>query len=300
MSSTYSKVPCSSSLCQALPVFSCSSAECQYLYTYGDYSFSQGILAYETFTLSSQPVPKIAFGCGQDNEGSGFSQGAGLIGFGRGPLSFISQLGPSAGSKFSYCLMSVTDSPSKTSPLFVGETSSLTGNTLSSTPLIQSSSQATFYYLSLEGISVGGQLLNIPDGTFDLQSDGTGGLIIDSGTTVTYLEQSGYDLVKKALMSYINLPQADGSNIGLDLCYSQQSGSSTTKFPTITFHFKGADFNLPKENYIYVDSSGIICLAMLPSSGMSIFGNIQQQNYHILYDNGKNMLSFAPTVCDTL
>jgi hypothetical protein len=134
------------------------------------------------------------------------------------------------GNKFSYCLVSVTDSPSKTSPLFIGQTASLNAKTVSSTPILQSSSQPTFYYLSLEGISVGGQLLDIPAGTFDLQSDGTGGLIIDSGTTVTYLEQTGYDVVKKAVISSINLPQVDGSNIGLDLCFNQQSGSSTQTF----------------------------------------------------------------------
>jgi hypothetical protein len=300
LSSTYSRVSCKSSLCLALPSYSCTGTKCEYLYVYGDYSSTQGILSYETFTLSSQSTPHIAFGCGQQNGGSGFSQGGGLVGFGRGPLSFISQLGHSVGNKFSYCLMSVTDSPSKSSPLFVGQTASLSAKTIRSTPILQSSSQPTFYYLSLEGISVGRKLLNIPASTFDLTADGDGGLIIDSGTTVTYLEQTGYDLVKKALISFINLPQADGSSIGLDLCYKPQSGSSTPKFPTITFHFKGADYHLPKENYIFVDSSGIICLAMLPSLGMSIFGNFQQQNYHILYDNGRNMLSFAPTVCDAL
>jgi len=299
-SSTYGTVTCKSSMCQALPAFSCTSAKCEYLYTYGDYSSTQGILSYETFTLSSQSLPHVAFGCGQDNEGNGFSQGGGLVGFGRGPLSFISQLGPSVGNKFSYCLVSVNDSPSKSSPLFLGQTASLNAKTVSSTPILLSNSQPTFYYISLEGISVGGKLLKIPARTFDLKSDGTGGLIIDSGTTVTYLEQAGYDLVKKALISLINLPQADGSSIGLDLCYQKQSGSSTPNFPTITFHFKGANYDLLKENYIYVDSSGVICLAMLPSNGMSIFGNFQQQNYHILYDNGRNMLSFVPTVCDAI
>lgn len=300
MSSTYSTVSCKSSLCQALPSFSCTHGKCEYLYVYGDYSSTQGILSYETFTLSSHSTPHVAFGCGQDNGGSGFSQGGGLVGFGRGPLSFISQLGPLVGNKFSYCLMSVTDSPSKSSPLFVGQTASLNANTMGSTPVIQSSSQPTFYYLSLEGISVGRKLLKIPAGTFDLKSDGNGGLIIDSGTTVTYLEQTGYDHVKKALMPLIHLPQADGSSIGLDLCYQHHSGSSIPKLPVITFHFKGADYYLAKENYIFVDSSGIMCLAMLPSYGMSIFGNFQQQNYHILYDNGRNMLSFERAVCDAL
>jgi hypothetical protein len=299
-SSSYSKVPCKSSLCQALPLFSCISANCKYVYTYGDSSFTKGTLSYESFTLSSQSLPRIAFGCGNNNDGVGLDKGGGLVGFGRGPLSFISQLGSSVGKKFSYCLVSITDSPSKTSPLFIGQTTRLNAKRVSSTPILQSRSRPTFYYLSLEGISVGRQLLDIPSGTFDLKSDGTGGFIIDSGTTVTYLKQPGYDAVKKAVKSLINLPQVSGSNIGLDLCFKLHSGSSTPKFPTITFHFKGADYHLPKENYIFVDNSGIFCLAMLPSSSMSIFGNIQQQNYHILYDNARNMLSFARTVCDTL
>ena len=54
------------------------------------------------------------------------------------------------------------------------------------------------YYLSLEGISVGGKLLNIGKNTFSLQSDGTG----------------SYDAVKEELASLIKLPLADGSKIG--------------------------------------------------------------------------------------
>jgi len=300
-SSSYRTILCPSSQCQAIdPLIAiCAHTLCNYYYLYGDYSSTSGVFSYETFTISSQSFRDIVFGCGQDNGGN-FGQGGGIIGFGRGSISLISQLGSSGGNKFSYCLMSVTDSPSKISPLFIGETATLNATTVSSTPLIQSSSRSSLYYLSLEGISLGGQLLNIRAGAFDIQDDGSGGLVIDSGTTFTLLDEFGYNVLKEALISSINLPQADGSGIGLDLCYSQQSVSSATNFPTITFHFKGADYVLPKENYMYVDSSGIICLAMIPSEGMSIFGNFQQQNYQILYDNGKNMLSFAPTVCDAL
>ncbi|CAI0403926.1 unnamed protein product [Linum tenue] len=46
------------------------------------------------------------------------------------------------------------------------------------------------------------------------------------------------------------------------------------------------------------DSSvGLVCLAMGSSSGMSIFGNIQQQNFMVLYDLAKESLSFTPTQC---
>eukprot|EP01018_Ginkgo_biloba_P035782 Gb_23858 [translate_table: standard] len=304
-SSTFSKVPCQNSLCRALPASTCTSKDCEYLYTYGDFSSTMGILSFETFTLTSKSgaknsIPNIAFGCGEDNEGNGFSQGGGIIGLGRGSLSLITQLGSAVANKFSYCLMSIDDSPSKTSPLIFGEAAGLKAKVLRSTPMLQSKSQPTFYYLSLEGISVGGKLLKIPAGTFDLHSDGTGGVIIDSGTTITYLEQAGYDVMKKALTSLIKLPKADGSTLGLDLCYKPPPGGSIPSFPSLTFHFKGADYDLPKDNYMVLDKTGLLCLAMLPNTGMSIFGNVQQQNYHILFDNGNSMLSFAPAVCDTL
>jgi hypothetical protein len=297
-SSTYSKVLCQSSLCST---FSCNNdGDCEYVISYGDRSSTSGILSDETFSISSQSLPHIAFGCGHDNQG--FDKVGGLVGFGRGSLSLVSQLGPSMGNKFSYCLVSRTDS-SKTSPLFIGNTASLKATTVGSTPILQSSLN-NHYYLSLEGISVGGQSLAIPTGTFDIQSDGSGGLIIDSGTTLTYLQQTAYDAVKKAMMSSINLPQADGSSVGLDLCFNQQ-GSSNPGFPSVTFHFKGADYDVPKENYLFPDSTNdIVCLAMLPTNSdlgnIAIFGNVQQQNYQILYDNENNVLSFAPTACDTL
>lgn len=295
-SSTYSNVPCNSSLCQG---FYCSDAECKYNYNYGDYSFTKGILGYETFTLSSQSLPNIAFGCSQDSEGQGFKQAAGLVGFGRGPLSLNSQLGKSIGNKFSYCLMSVSDSPSKTSPLFIGQTASLTGSNVMSTPIIQSSSNPSYYYLFLKGISIGGKFLDIPPGTFDLQGDGSGGFIIDSGTTITYLQQAAYEAVYQAL-AIITLPQTDPTPYGLDLCY-RTNGSSNVRFPTMIFHFQGADYRVTQQNYMMDFSGGIICLAMLPtSSDMAILGNVLQQNYHILYDIEQNVLSFERTVCDAL
>ncbi|KAH9291578.1 hypothetical protein KI387_043239, partial [Taxus chinensis] len=37
--------------------------------------------------------------------------------------------------------------------------------------------------------------------------------------------------------------------------------------------------------------------SQIPSDAAAIFGNLQQQNYHILYDNANHMLSFAPADC---
>lgn len=297
-SSSFSTLSCTSRLCTALPQSSCSSG-CEYLYTYGDYSSTQGVLSSETFTFGNVSEPNVAFGCGEDNEGDGFTQGAGLVGLGRGPLSLVSQLQE---PKFSYCLTSIDDT--KASTLFMGSVASVkTGesNAIKTTPLIHNPSQPSFYYLSLEGISVGETRLPIKNSTFALQDDGTGGLIIDSGTTITYLEQSAFDLVKKEFTSQVDLPLDNSGSTGLDLCFTLPSGATDIEVPRLVFHFDRADLELPAENYIIADSSmGVACLAMGGSSGMSIFGNVQQQNLLVIHDLEKETLSFLPTQCDQL
>ncbi|GAB4827855.1 hypothetical protein Ancab_034739 [Ancistrocladus abbreviatus] len=173
--------PSESFLCQALPSSTCSNG-CQYSYSYGDGSSTQGYMGSETFTFESTSVPNIGFGCGENNSGFGGSNGAGLVGMGRGPLSLPSQVNA---NKFSYCMSSVGSTA--TSTLQIGSLSAPSEGSTMKTPLIQNPQIPTFYYLGLNDTSVGGSPLNIPQGTFALNSDGSGGLIIDSGMTITYL-----------------------------------------------------------------------------------------------------------------
>ncbi|KAL2504664.1 Eukaryotic aspartyl protease family protein [Abeliophyllum distichum] len=296
-SSSFSKLSCSSTLCDALPSSTCSDG-CEYLYTYGDYSSTQGVMATETFTFDKVSIPNVAFGCGIENEGSGFNQGSGLVGLGRGPLSFVSQLDE---PKFSYCLTSID--AKKTSTLLMGSLAGVnaTGNSIKTTPLIKNPSQPSFYYLSLEGITVGDTLLPIKKSTFALNSDGSGGMIIDSGTTITYLEETAFDLLKQEFTSQMKIPVDESGSTGLDLCFTLPSSANDIEVPKLVFHFTGADLDLPGENYIIADSDlGVACLAMGSSSGMSIFGNTQQQNMLVLHDLHKETMSFIPTHCDQL
>ncbi|KAI3518457.1 hypothetical protein L1887_07231 [Cichorium endivia] len=305
-SSSFSKVSCSNSLCKALPTSDCGSDGCEYLYSYGDYSSTQGILATETFMFDKVSVPAVGFGCGEDNEGSGFNQGGGLVGLGRGPLSLVSQLKKST---FSYCLTSINDDTSSgnpTSTLVMGSLAShIVNDTGFTTPLIKNPSQPSFYYLSLQGISVGNVHLPIKKSTFAIDSDGSGGVIIDSGTTITYLEESAFNMVKKEFVSQMKLNVDDSSSTGLDLCFElptdDGSGETTIEIPKLVFHFDGASLDLPGENYMIGDANaGVVCLAMGGSSGISIFGNIQQQNMMVVHDLEKETLSFIPTKCDQL
>ncbi|KAK4754214.1 hypothetical protein SAY87_002318 [Trapa incisa] len=324
-SSTFATLPCSSQTCRALPSTTCSvrgDGSCEYFYSYGDYSSTQGVMATETFTFGDSSgdghgqdaisISKVAFGCGKDNEGGGFSQGAGLVGLGRGPLSLVSQLGV---PEFSYCLTSIDDD-SKISRLFIGRqainittttttapaAASPTATTSITIPLIQNPSQPSFYYLPLQGISVGGTRLPINPSTFSLGDDGSGGLIIDSGTTITNLEESAFESVRREFISQTKLPVDSSGWSGLDLCFTLPSGTTQFEVPRLVLHFEGgSDLDLPGNNYMIGDSTlGLICLAMGASTGISILGNVQQQNMLVVHDLEKETLSFIPTQCDQL
>ncbi|XP_011097033.1 aspartic proteinase nepenthesin-1 [Sesamum indicum] len=299
-SSSFSKLSCSSDLCSALPSSSCTDGSCEYLYTYGDYSSTQGFMATETFTFGKVSVPKVGFGCGLDNEGGGFDQGGGLMGLGRGPLSLISQLEE---PKFSYCLTSIDST--KSSTLLVGSLASLNTSSqmdsIKPTPLIKNPSSPSFYYLSLEGITIGDTRLPIEKSTFAVNEDGSGGMIIDSGTTITYLEQTAFDLVKGEFTKQMQLPVDKSGQTGLELCFRVPSNTQSIEVPKLIFHFEGgADLDLPGENYIIADPSGVACLAMGSSLGMSIFGNYQQQNTLVVHDLVKETIAFVRTQCDHL
>lgn len=200
-SSSFSPVPCSSATC--LPIWSsrCSTpnAPCRYRYAYDDGAYSAGILGTETLTFGSSPgvpgvsVGGIAFGCGVDNGGLSYNS-TGTVGLGRGSLSLVAQLGF---GKFSYCLTDFFNT-SLSSPVLFGSLAELASPpsadaaAVQSTPLVQSLHYPWFYYVSLEGISLGDARLPIPNGTFDLRADGSGGMIVDSGTIFTILVEPGF------------------------------------------------------------------------------------------------------------
>ncbi|KAF8700455.1 hypothetical protein HU200_034395 [Digitaria exilis] len=278
-----------------------------YNQTYGT-GWTAGIFASETFTFGSSPadqtsVPGITFGCSLASSND-FNGSSGLVGLGRGSESLVTQLGA---GKFSYCLTPFQDTTS-TSTLLLGSSASLNDAGVGSTPFVTNPTMEpmnTYYYLDLTGISLDTTALSIPADAFALKADGTGGLIIDSGTTVTSLVDVAYQQVRAAVLSLVTtLPATDGSAAtGLDLCFGPPSSTSPPPaMPSMTFHFNGADMVIPGDSYMVLDpDSGLWCLAMrsLTDGGPSILGNYQQQNIHILYDVGQQTLSFAPATCST-
>ncbi|XAR55575.1 Nepenthesin [Bertholletia excelsa] len=312
-SSTSSNASCTSDLCKDLEVSECiagvnGDSSCKYLYAYGDESSTQGYMAIETFTFDlNVTVPNLGFGCGVNNQGSGLAQGSGLVGLGRGALSLISQLGL---TQFSYCLTSMGSD--KASTILFGPLAHLNFTNKGyprpdyATPLIQNPARPTFYYVNLKGITVGETLVPIPKAAFKVRDDGDsgGGVIVDSGTTLTYLEEEAFEAVKREFVAQMKLRVSKRSeDTGLDVCFDLPAkiDPSAIEVPKVKMHLEGVDLELPAENYVVTDAAaGLLCLAMAASNGISIIGNIQLQNYLLLHDLDRGTLSFIPTECDQL
>ncbi|KAF8731175.1 hypothetical protein HU200_016497 [Digitaria exilis] len=306
LSATWSVLPCNSSSCNQLDLSSCGthswgSNTCVYTYFYGDQSVTNGLLDADTFTFHGDAaVPGLAFGCGLFNNGlySDNATGSGIAGFGRGALSLPSQLKV---DNFSYCFTDITSSTP--SPVLLGLPANLYGGAtaaVQTTSLIQSSDNPTFYYLSLKSITVGSTRLAVPESAFALANNGSGGTIIDSGTSVTLLPPLVYGLLHDAFVSQVKLPVTSDE----PLCFAVSSAAAGKKqeVPKLVLHFEGATLDLPRENYVFEMEQGgqsSMCIAILSSGGdTTIIGNYQQQNLHVLYDLAGNKLSFVPADCD--
>ncbi|WOL05104.1 hypothetical protein Cni_G13827 [Canna indica] len=303
-SSTFSLLPCSDPYCNAVES-RCTLNLCQYWAMYGDFTVTQGFLAMETFAFgtghSGTQITGLAFGCGMVNNGT-LSNSTGIVGMARGPLSLPSQLRP---KRFSYCLTPFGSASS--SHLFLGDMADLNslGGVVQSTPMVPNpSAYGSFYYLGLQGISLGHTILPVPGSAFELRNDGSGGVIIDSGTFLTLLNPTAYDAIKKDIVSAVPLPVANITeelrSIGVDLCFELME-TALPEMPEMVFHFEGGDMVFPRDKYMLLEpESGFFCLMIASENDTSILGNYQQQDMHILYDLEANVLSFAPAYCDRL
>ncbi|CAN0889609.1 Aspartyl protease family protein 2 [Linum grandiflorum] len=296
-SSSYAGIPCAAPLCRRLDSPGCNSKKqtCLYQVSYGDGSFTTGEFSTETLTFRKTRVARVAVGCGHDNEGL-FVGAAGLLGLGKGKLSFPAQTGRRFNRKFSYCLVDRSASAKPSSMVFGDKAVSRTARF---TPLISNPKLDTFYYVELLGMSVGGtRVPRITPSLFKLDPTGNGGVILDSGTSVTRLTRPAYIALRDAFrVGASNLKRAADFSL-FDTCFDL-SGKTEVKVPTVVLHFRGADVSLPASNYLIpVDTSGTFCFAFAGTmSGLSIIGNIQQQGFRVVYDLGGSRVGFAPRGC---
>jgi len=300
-SSTYKRTPCASQPCTLLPPRNrgCGrTGECIYTHKYGDNSLSAGLLSTETLSFDSRggaqtvAFPNSIFGCGLFNNFTTRTNKkvTGIVGLGAGPLSLVSQISGKTGRKFSYCLLPFGST--STSKLKFGNEAIITGNGVVSTPMIIKPSAPNLYYLNLVSISIGKK--TVPTGRTD------GNVVIDSGTTLTYLEKTLYNNFAASLQETLGVQLLKNIPSPLSFCFPHRDNFAS---PEIVFQFSGgASVSLKHKNlFLKLTERNInmLCLAIAPSAvtGMSIFGGYSQFNFQVGYDLDGKKISFLPTDC---
>lgn len=293
-SSSYKTLKCTSKQCKAFEgyVGTCTREhnKCQYHVVYGDGSYSYGHLATETLTFGETSIEKLAFGCGHDNQGIFGNSSSGIIGLGGGPLSLINQLKERIQGKFSYCLVSIFKNA--TSTISFGEQAQVSSSKAVSTPLFRPPGE-TYYYLYLEKVTIGNKSFEVPSEEPGARVQ-RGNILIDSGTTITYLPRGEfYDGIVSTLKEDMDVKTIDDPDKNFNFCYKT---NSNIKAPSIAFQFTNATIKIPQSSAFVEVDDGITCFTVVPS-GISIFGNILQENFLVSYDLQKEMVSFEATDC---
>ncbi|KAL9426871.1 hypothetical protein AB3S75_033619 [Citrus x aurantiifolia] len=302
-SSSYKELSCQSEQCHLLDTVSCSSQQlCNYTYGYADSSLTKGVLATEriTFENSNNFFDNVVFGCGHNNTGVFNENEMGLVGLGRTRLSLASQILSQLGAnKFSYCLVPFHTDPSIASKMYFGNGSEVSGGGVVSTSLV-SKEDKTYYFVTLEGISVG-NLSNSSKLIPYYNSSGAiskGNMFIDTGAPPTLLPKDFYNRLEEQVRNAIKLTPSQDPRLGSQLCYKTQSMAGIA--PILTAHFDGGA-KVPlihTSTFIPPPVEGVFCFAMQPIDGdVGIFGNFAQSDLFIGYDFDSQMVSFKPTDC---
>jgi hypothetical protein len=129
----------------------------------------------------------------------------GMFGLGREPRSLLKQLKSETNMRFSYCLSQSLD-PHSHNYLHFGPDAKISGD-FKTTSLVPTIGSITLrhYHVVCKGISLDGKKLQIDPKVFQVKSDGSheaGGFILDTGTYVTFLVQSAYQVLKKDVIAY--------------------------------------------------------------------------------------------------
>ncbi|RZC59693.1 hypothetical protein C5167_006998, partial [Papaver somniferum] len=158
--------------------------------------------------------------------------------------------------------------------------------------------QKTFYYLALEAISVNENkvpFISDTSSTKDteaFQEDNY--IIIDSGTTFTFLPEEMYSDIESEIKKAIQVEPTVGPN-GFNLCYPFDDSMT---FPEVTVHFTDADIKLDAGNYFVPVGGGFICLSFFPSKTPPyLYGNVAQINFLVEYALTENKMA-EPSVSE--
>ncbi|XVF59833.1 hypothetical protein PTKIN_Ptkin07bG0307200 [Pterospermum kingtungense] len=291
-SSTSSKVPCSSTMCELVGKCSSSQNDCPFQVRYlSSGTSSTGVLVEDILYLTTDDnktrsvEANITFGCGKVQTGS-FLYGAapnGLFGLGMDNISVPSVLAKEklASNAFSMCFGN--DGIGRIS--FGDKGSSDQGET----PFNIRQSHPS-YNVSITQINVGGKA-----------GDLVFNAIFDSGTSFTYLNDPAYTLISESFNTSAQGKRhvINSSDFPFEYCYEISSNQTKIKSPEVNLTMKGGDPFFVNAPIVVTTLQGIsvYCLGVVKSDSVNIIGQNFMTGYRIVFDREKMVLGWKASDC---
>ncbi|GIL60482.1 hypothetical protein Vafri_15027 [Volvox africanus] len=301
-SSTAKKLSCNDPLCNCgTPSCMCTNDRCYYSRTYAERSSSEGWMVEDVFGFpDAQPPVRMVFGCENGETGEIYRQMAdGIMGMGNNHNAFQSQLVARGviDDVFSLCFGYPKDGI-----LLLGDVKMPARAKTVYTPLV-SNLHLHYYNIKMEGISVNGETLPLDTGMFDHGY----GVVLDSGTTFTYLPTEAFRAMSSAIKAFAEshglqpTPGADPQYN--DICWK----GAPDDFQNLERHFPPADFVfggnarlfLPPLRYLFLSRPGEYCLGVF-DNGMSgtLIGGVSVRDVVITYDRRNSRVGFTTIPCN--
>lgn len=252
----------------------------------------------------SAKLKGIVVGCTSSSVGSSFRSLDGVLGLGYSNTSFAARAAAHFGGKFSYCLVDHLSPRNASDYLVFGKDTihrPSKPDRRRYAELVLNSRLEPFYAVRVGGVSVGGELLNISETVWD--SGAGGGVILDSGTSLTMLAEPAYRAVLAALRAPLaRYPKVETKPF--EFCFKSDRSFDEAAVPRLVVHMvglRGAAVPLkpPVKSYLIDVADGVKCIGILSASwpGVSTIGNILQQNHLWEFDIANRRVSFKPSSC---
>ncbi|KAH1228213.1 Aspartic proteinase nepenthesin-1 [Glycine max] len=275
----------------------CSQTCPAYTVQYGLGS-TAGFLLSENLNFPAKNVSDFLVGCSVVS----VYQPGGIAGFGRGEESLPAQMNL---TRFSYCLLSHQfDESPENSDLVMEATNSGEG---------KKNQRRQLHGVSEKSVNKKARVrrrVRVPRRMLEPDVNGDGGFIVDSGSTLTFMERPIFDLVAEEFVKQVNYTRAREleKQFGLSPCFVLAGGAETASFPEMRFEFRGgAKMRLPVANYFSLVGKGDVACLTIVSDDVAgqggavgpavILGNYQQQNFYVECDLENERFGFRSQSC---
>ncbi|KAI5067541.1 hypothetical protein GOP47_0018069 [Adiantum capillus-veneris] len=293
---------------------------CNYGLSYADGSSSQGQLAFDNFYFGDYYTTHVAlsyqlpFGCGFSNVNPVPTVTSGVLGLADElSLSWPEYWGSAFGynPSFTFCFAPIFSQPNSGWIIFAeGATTPTQGVPVYSTTPILDQGNDGMTYMDVVDFVVDTQLVGIPMGVFDIDpSDGSGGVILDSGSMISQMLEDAYDPFKEAWKNAMVpiLGEPDNSDTpgppGFELCWDYPND---VQLPDMGFVFRDQQvfyLSAKAKTLIYYSNSGRrrMCFPFQykdrDSNPAMYWGSLNLHNHRIIFDKTNSLVSWQYNCC---